>query len=82
MTSESRLYIALTCRFDDNGPSQALGMGKNATPGDVSGRARPGVGQAAALLPSVIASLSGTDLPADGEVDVVWGPSQIIEAWR
>jgi hypothetical protein len=45
---------------------------------------------AAALVPgcepgrtgTVIASLSGTDLPADGEVDVAWGPDQIIEAWR
>jgi hypothetical protein len=31
---------------------------------------------------TVIASLSGTDLPADSEVDVAWGPDHIIEAWR
>ena len=45
---------------------------------------------AAALVPgheagrtgTVIASLSGTDLPTDDTVDLVWGPGQIIEAWR
>lgn len=45
---------------------------------------------ATALLPgyepghtgTVIASLSGNDLPADDTVDVAWGPDQIIQAWR
>jgi hypothetical protein len=45
---------------------------------------------ATALLPgyepghtgTVIASLSGNDLPADDTVDVAWGSDQIIEAWR
>jgi hypothetical protein len=30
----------------------------------------------------VVASLSGAELPSDHEVDVLWGPDDVISAWR
>jgi hypothetical protein len=39
-------------------------------------------GHEAGRTGTVVASLSGTDLPTDDGPEVVWGPEQVIDAWR
>ena len=31
---------------------------------------------------TVVVSLSGTDLPTEGATDAVWGPEQVVDAWK
>lgn len=31
---------------------------------------------------TAVASLSGTDLPAEHAVNVTWGPEQVVDAWK